>query len=222
MLSQDHVFERTVAEGSVISAHLYNFIIGLTLLWGFTVNYHLIQSESLLLWVLSLNSWMLLGGYFLSVLIGVSLYSASSNPVLSFIGYNFIVVPMGLIISPFVNAVDPNLVREAIVLTGGLTGCMMVVSTLFPSFFLSIGRTLMIVLLMAIVGELVSVYVFHKQHGIFDWIFVLIFCGYIGFDWARANAIPKTVDNAIDSAAAIYVDVINLFIRILSILAKRD
>lgn len=222
MLSQDHVFQRTVAEGSEISAHLYNFIIGLTLLWGFGVNYYLIQSEPLLIWVMNIGYWPVLIGYFFSVIFGTFLYSSSANPVVSFIGYNFVVVPMGIVISPFVNSINPALVSEAIVLTGGLTGCMMVVSTIFPAFFLSIGRTLFIVLLLAIVGEVVSVFVFHKQHDAFDWVFVLIFCGYIGFDWARANAIPKTVDNAIDSAAAIYVDIINLFIRILSILVKRD
>ena len=31
--------------------------------------------------------------------------------------------------------------------------------------------------------------------------------GYIGYEWARANSIPKTVDNAIDSAAALYIPV---------------
>ena len=40
-----------------------------------------------------------------------------------------------------------------------------------------------------------------------------------GFDWARANAIPKTADNAVDSAASLYMDIINLFLRILMILA---
>ena len=50
---------------------------------------------------------------------------------------------------------------------------------------------------------------------------VVIFSGYIGYDWARANMIPKTLDNAIDSAASLYIDIINLFIRILQILSRR-
>jgi len=58
--------------------------------------------------------------------------------------------------------------------------------------------------------------------GIIDYIVVLIFCGYIGYDWARANACAKTVDNAVDMAAELYVDIINLFIRILSILARSN
>lgn len=43
----------------------------------------------------------------------------------------------------------------------------------------------------------------------------------IGYDWGRANRIPKTTDNAIDSAAAIYIDIINLFVRILRIMGRR-
>ncbi len=47
------------------------------------------------------------------------------------------------------------------------------------------------------------------------------FCGYIGVDWGRANQIERTVDNAIDSAAALYLDIINLFLRILRIMSKK-
>ena len=59
------------------------------------------------------------------------------------------------------------------------------------------------------------------HHGIIDWIVVVIFCGYVGVDWGRANQIPKTVDNAVDSAAALYMDIINLFLRIVRILGRR-
>ena len=55
-----------------------------------------------------------------------------------------------------------------------------------------------------------------------DYIVALIFCGFIGFDWAKAQVFPKTLDNAVDSAADIYVDVANLFIRILAITGKSN
>ena len=56
---------------------------------------------------------------------------------------------------------------------------------------------------------------------IVDGLFVLIFSGYIGYDWARANRLPKTLDNAIDSAAALYLDIINLFLRLLRLMRRR-
>jgi len=72
-----------------------------------------------------------------------------------------------------------------------------------------------------IVVELMETFFLHIHHGIIDWIVVLIFCGYIGYDWGRANNIPRTVDNAVDSAAELYMDIINLFLRILRILGRR-
>jgi len=78
-----------------------------------------------------------------------------------------------------------------------------------------------ITLLITIVVEIVMMFL-GANLGIIDYIVVLIFCGYIGYDWARANACAKTVDNAVDMAAELYVDIINLFIRILSILARSN
>jgi FtsH-binding integral membrane protein len=92
---------------------------------------------------------------------------------------------------------------------------------MYPGFFRSIARGLFIALICTIIVELVMVFVFKMHHEIIDWIVVLIFCGYIGYDWARANAIPKTVDNAIDSAASLYIDIINLFLRLVRIMGRR-
>ena len=160
-------------------------------------------------------------GYFASCFFGIYLFQKSTNPVVSFIGYNFVVVPFGLIINMVVSQYDPELVTEAIRITGLVTIAMMCLGTLFPAFFQKISGALTIALLLVIVVELIEVFIFNTHHGILDWIVVLIFCGYIGYDWGRANQIPKTIDNAIDSAAALYMDIINLFLRILRILGRK-
>ena len=49
-----------------------------------------------------------------------------------------------------------------------------------------------------------------------------VFSLYIGFDVWRSQQFPKTVDNAVDCALDIYLDLANLFIRLLSILARKD
>ena len=54
-----------------------------------------------------------------------------------------------------------------------------------------------------------------------DYLFVAIFSLYLGFDWARANAYPPTVRNAILSATQIYLDIVNIFVRLLSIFSRR-
>ncbi|GLZ24244.1 hypothetical protein Pstu01_09140 [Stutzerimonas stutzeri] len=131
------------------------------------------------------------------------------------------VVPFGLIVNLVVSRYDSALVYEAIRITALVTLGMMLLGTLFPRFFASIASALTIALLLVIVVELVEVFILGIHHSVIDWIVVLIFCGYVGVDWGRANQIPKTLDNAIDSAAALYMDIINLFLRILRILGRK-
>ncbi|HSX69467.1 MAG TPA: Bax inhibitor-1 family protein [Pseudomonas sp.] len=215
------VFERQgQLTDRIVSPGAYNLIIGLTLLWGFLINAWMVGNISVE-WIRSINSWVFFGGYFASCLLGVYLFSRSSHPAVSFIGYNLVVVPFGLVVNLVVSRYSPELVQQAIRITALVTVAMMVLGTLFPAFFQRIASALCIALLLVIVVELVEIFVFGVHHGILHWIVVLIFCGYIGYDWGRANQIPKTVDNAIDSAAALYMDIINLFLRILRILGRK-
>lgn len=220
MDSENSVFDRITTDDPIVGAGIYNLVIGLTLIWGFAVNYWMVTNidpEA----IASVNPWIFFIGYFASCFFGIYLFQKSSNPVVSFIGYNFVVVPFGLIINMVVSQYDPELVTEAIRITGLVTIAMMCLGTLFPAFFQKIAGALTIALLLVIVVELIEVFIFNTHHGILDWIVVLIFCGYIGYDWGRANQIPKTIDNAIDSAAALYMDIINLFLRILRILGRK-
>lgn len=204
----------------IISPAAYNLVIGLTLLWGFMVNWWMVDSINPE-WILGINPWLFYGGYFASCLLGIHLFSSSSNPWVSFLGYNLVVVPFGLVINMVVSRYDPNLVLEAIRITALVTAGMMLLGSLFPAFFERIASALTVALLLVIIVELVEIFVFGIHHGILDWIVVLIFCGYIGYDWGRANQIPKTLDNAVDSAAALYMNIINLFLRILRILGRK-
>ncbi|MGR6500468.1 Bax inhibitor-1 family protein [Shewanella sp. Koi 1] len=220
MDSGDSVFDRRTTNDTLIGAGLYNLVIGLTLLWGFAVNYIMVSHIDPQA-IASVNPWIFFIGYFASCFFGIYLFQSSSNPLVSFIGYNFVVVPFGLIINMVVSQYDPELVTEAIRITGLVTIAMMCLGTMFPAFFQKIVGVLTIALLLVIVVELIEIFIFKTHHGILDWIVVLIFCGYIGYDWGRANQIPKTVDNAVDSAAALYMDIINLFLRILRILGRK-
>ena len=136
-------------------------------------------------------------------------------------GYNFVVIPFGFIINLVVAQYDPGLVMDAIRVTGLVTFVMMVLGTLFPAFFQKIAGALTIALIVVIIVEAVEIFFLKIHHGIIDWVVVAIFCGYVGYDWGRANRIPKTVDNAIDSAASLYMDIINLFLRILRIMGRQ-
>lgn len=209
------------ASENTISTRLYNFIIGAVLLYGFLMNVFIVKNVPVAS-LLSINIWVFLIGYFASCLFGIYLFTKSDNPVVSFIGFNFVAVPFGLIVNIVTSQYSPELVINAMQVTTVVTCIMMVLGTAYPKFFESIASGLFWGLLASIIAELILTFVFKMDLGIMDWIIAAIFCGYIGYDWGKASALPKTVDNAVDSAAALYMDIINLFLRILSIMGKKD
>jgi len=217
---ESSVFDRSRAEGAVISDATYNLTIGLVLCWGFLVNWLLVHYVKAF-WVTGLQPLPFLIGYFASCFYGAYLFNSSKDPAISFIGYNFVVVPFGLVLDIVVSRYDPSVVLRAIQLTAVVTFLMMMAGSIVPKFFQKISSVLTIALLCVLIVELFQVFVLRTHSDWIDWTLAVIFCGYIGYDWGKANRIPKTVDNAVDSAAAIYMDVINLFLRILRIIGRK-
>jgi FtsH-binding integral membrane protein len=209
-----------------ISAQAYNLVLGGTLLYGFIINCLLVYfCADAAFGIIDGNPILFFIGYAVLILVGSFMIHGSRNPSVSFIGYNFFVLPMGLILSYIINIYNAvgysNIVTMAFGITALVTFLMMVVSSVFPNVFLNIGRVLGITLLITVLVELVMM-LFGTFLPLIDYVVVLIFCGYVGYDWARANACAKTVDNAVDSAAELYVDIVNLFVRILRILARNN
>lgn len=200
-----------------ISERAYNLIIGGTLLYGFAVNAFMIQAFEGAFD--HMNSWVLLIGYIVCVIIGAVL-TRSGSGLISFVGYNFIVVPLGVMLTILLPYYGAELVLDAVVITGIITLLMMIAGGAFPHIFLKMGRTLFFTLIAVVVVELFCVFILGRDFAVIDYVVVLLFSGYIGYDWARANAYPRTVNNAIDSAVDLYMDIINIFIRILSILNR--
>jgi len=218
-----NVFDRTELDpgATVISDNAYNLIMGLVLCWGFFINWLIVKNISYSA-LAGIHPLVFLIGYFASCLLGVYLFTKFDAPIVSFIGYNLVAVPFGLVVNLLVHNYDPALVVQAMKITAIVTGSMMILGALFPAFFNRIAPALTISLLLVIIWELFDIFILKIHHNIIDWIVVFIFCGYVGYDWGRANQIPKTVDNAVDSAAALYMDIINLFLRILRIIGKRE
>ncbi len=209
-----------------ITEQKFNLIIGGCLLWGFLVNVFMVKFCFAAAYDAIVENYLIfLIAYIAMAVIGTIMIKKSDNPVISFIGYNLFVVPLGLVISFVVNIYTGigagDIVTAAFGITAVVTLVMMAAASIFPGFFLSIGRVLGISLLVAVVLEIILMLA-GITLGIFDYIIVVIFCGYVGYDWAKANALPKTVDNAVDCAAELYIDIVNLFLRIMRILARAN
>ena len=141
--------------------------------------------------------------------------------MISFLGYILIVVPLGLVLVLVLPGYSSEVVSRAIFATGSVTGIMMMVGGTYPKAFLSMGRTLAVAFICTFVVEMGFVIFTGSSPAIFDWAMVAIFSLYIGYDWARAQSLPKTMDNAVDSAASLYVDIIILFLRLLRLFGRR-
>lgn len=227
-MAQDRYMSRThLQEGDVeISERAYNLVIGGTLLYGFLVNCFMVAflGDTAIDLVYG-NPIVFFVFYIAMCVTGSFMINRSSNPAISFIGYNLFVIPLGIMLSALLNLISywgaTDIIVTAFAITAIVTIGMMLVSSFFPGFFLSLGRTLFVTLAITVIVELVMV-LLGASLGIIDYIAVLIFCGYIGYDWARANSCARTVDNAINAASALYVDIVVLFVRILNILARAN
>ena len=206
---------------TILDDRTYNIALGSAVMYGLILN--IIMCVALGNKMARVDPLMLIIGYFVSCIIGVLLSSKSDNPIISFIGYNMVVVPVGLVlsitISAYVKAGAGNLILQAIVYTTVITAVMIGLSIAMPDFFSKIGWILFGALLGLIVAELLALFLFPGTQNVLAWIGAGIFALYIGYDYWRAQQFPKTLDNAIDCAVDIYLDIINLFLKILRILA---
>lgn len=197
----------------------YNMIIGGCLAYGFIMNAIMVFVAGN--FFRNINPIVFLIGYIVCMLGGAIMASLSRNPIVSFIGYNLIVVPIGAVLSICLPDYNPQNIIAAVIVTALITGIMMILSVMFKRFFSRLGIVLCVSLIVGIILEFIAM-LFGYGGDLFNWLFILIFSLYIGYDWYKAQSYPKTLDNAIDSALDLYLDIINIFLRLLEIFGKKD
>ena len=212
------VFAGSSSYGGSLSHSGYNALIGLILLYGFGVNVILVNTCAEL--VASIQPLALIIGYLVLCFTGIAISRKSNNPIISFVGYNLVVVPIGLVLSVALQGISETLVFNALITTAGVVLLMLVASTVYPKVFLSLGRALGITLLIVIIVELILALTGTTTPTFLDVIVALLFCLYIGYDWAKAQDQDFTTDNAVDACVGLYLDIINLFLRILSLYSR--
>ena len=178
-----------------LSSKTYNTIIGLILLWGFAVNVIMCTffQEVFSAW----NPTAVLIGYFVTAIIGICMSEFSDNPIVSFIGYNLVVLPIGVVLSISLKDYYVSSIIQAFILTALITILMIIISNIKPEIFESMGETLFICLSGVIVIELIMMFVGIVTPQWWDWLVALLFCGYIGYDWSKAQEKQKTLETLV-------------------------
>ena len=211
---------RPVLENELVSDRTYNLYLGGVVAYGLILN--MLICAKLTDFALRLNPIILFVGYFICVIVGTLISAKSNDPLISFLGYNLVVVPVGLVVSTAVyyyGGLNSKVVLQAITYTAGITVVMICLSILKPGFFSRLGGILFSGLIGIIIVELVLM-IFRIPQSFTALFGAVLFSLYIGYDYWKAQQYPKTIDNAVDSALDIYLDIINLFLRILSILGN--
>ena len=203
-----------------MSVRAYNLLIGAVLLWGFVINalMCIYLTDTFMEW----NFTMVLIGYFIIAIAGISLSISSDNAFISFIGYNLVVLPVGVVLSIFIrlSEVTNYDIVNTLYVTAGLTLFMMAAAMIFPGFFSKLERVLFLTLAGVIIVEIIAIMINKTLPSQWDLLVAGLFCLYIGYDWGKAQALPKTADNAVDMCVGLYLDVINLFVSLLSSKSK--
>jgi hypothetical protein len=203
----------------IVSDRTYNLILGAVIVYGVLVN--MLMVKYLAPVFIGMNPIVLLLGYFVLCFAGIMITYKSKDPLVSFLGYNLVVLPIGAVLAVCLQGYDNGTIFQAFLLTTLVTAVMLIAASAFPGTFAGMGRMLFIALIGLVIGQLICM-LLGVYPTIISWIAAVIFSLYIGYDWVKAQMYVKTVDNAVDSALDIYLDIINLFLQLLRILGSRN
>ena len=198
-----------------MSRRVFYFALGCILTWGFFATN--LVSQATATWQPNLITFLLVG--LVLPIIGICLSVFSRSATISFIGFNLVVIPFGAILGPLLahyELVQPGLVARTALLTAMVTGLMGLSGLMFPQFYSKIGGALFMALLCLLGVRILQVFVPNLQNVSFiDYMSAGLFALYIGYDMWRASEIPANLDNAVDVAVGLYLDIINLFLSLL-------
>lgn len=199
-----------------MSERKYNLALGGCILYGLILTAIIVCTCAEFLIEIPLLA--LFAGFYGLSFLGVYI-TTSKNPFISFLGYHFVIVPVAALLTLSMLFFSIETIVLAMLTTLIVVIAMIIISTINPNAFNKMGTTLFWALLIGLIAEILYA-LMGIPTGIFDWFFAILFSLYIGYDWCKAQEYPKTLDNAVDSAMDLYLDIINLFMRLLQIFGR--
>lgn len=160
--------------------------------------------------------------YLGSAFLGGYLAHHSSNTAVRFVGFNLIVVPSGAVVASLLPYYHYETVLYAMLGTAILAGVMLVAALVRPQSFEGIGSVLLVCLVSVVVVEMILLIFFGRSSTFIDLAVIVVMAGFVGYDFVQANKAARTVNNAIAFGIDLYLDMINIFVRLLSIFGSRD
>lgn len=171
--------------------------------------------------------WVIFLSLFVLSLIGTSVAMASDKPILSLIGYMMVTIPFGLMAGPIIATYTAASISKIFLVTTAMVVVLGIIGAIIPDSLESWASWLFGGLIVLLIGQFIIPFAglfglpIESALNIWDWVGIFLFGGYVIYDLNRAARLPYTVDNAIDSALAVYLDFANIFIRLLSLFGDK-
>lgn len=146
----------------------------------------------------------------------------NDDPVVAIGGYLLVAVSFGFITGPVVAEYTAASAARILFLTTMIIVGLGMVGAAFPGSLASWWSWLLGGLLVLLAGQFLLPLAsslgipFGNAITFWDWAGIALFSFFVVFDLNRAMRIPYTMNNAIACAVEVYLDFINLFLRILS------
>lgn len=211
-LSEEEIQELNGA--SLISRRKFNILMSGTLLWGFVIDLNIIIhfQET----VAAINPIALIVIYLIVAFGSVHVGKKSDNPLVSFAAFSALATVMGMLLAVVIMDYTGTEVMRAFLHTAAVCTVVGLLSSIFPNLFLRLGKGLFAVFISIFVMEIAAIFIIGSVPDFVTLAMILVFAGYFGYDLVKSQNCLPTVDNAVDSAMDIYVDVILLFLEILA------
>ncbi len=175
------------------------------------------------------NTWLYIGFLLVCMLASIgggALAHANDSPGVSLVGGGICAIAMGIMVGPFVALFTAASVAQALALAAIVVLATGAIGALLPQDLSAWGAPLFGLLLGAIFiqfgGIILAAFGVNMRlvFGILDWVVLLLFSAIMVYDLNMAKRLDMTLNNAIDVAVNVFVNFMNIFIRILSILGK--
>lgn len=210
----------------IISRRLYNAVLCGLVLLSFVVMAacsHVAATPEFLLFMyrnpLALSIGSLVGS--IGGIICMSIARSKESLPLGLMGYALFSLTFGFTTSLALSYYSLDSISMAFTATAAIMVVFGVAGMAFPKFFARLQGICVLGLLSVMVIELALMFM-GVQQSVTDIAVILLFCGFIGYDVYRASVAVPTFTNALWYAIELYLDILNVFLRILQIFGNRD
>lgn len=154
-------------------------------------------------------------------LVMMSVAAGKQSAGLSIVGFVLFAASFGFVASLALVTYDLPTINTAFAATAAIALVFGALGVMFPQFFKRVPTVACGIILAVVLVEVILMFMGVSQT-LTDYIVVVVFAGFIGYDTYVATTVEPTLPNAVLAASNLYVDIINVFLRILDIIGRRD